>query len=272
MPQTSRDGHAVPPEHRSHGAGLFGGYVVYDLYVILDLLTLKKALSVSMQDRKHFYFAFSKALSPHGPRVSLFIERATGAVMKGVDDIKQPHARSIAKNWMELMEYWVDSLERKQHSVVEHPLLGPMIERFRNGDAMGSDATTRGIRIGVSVLHIPEMNHRANRGDGEEWFAYRVTITFEGDSDMRATLLTRTWYVMDEEGKVTSQVLRQPGVIGLYPVVYSGMDPFHYVSQSCTSGRRGSMRGSFEFQVDGSGERFDATVAEFTFDSKFCAA
>eukprot|EP00457_Paulinella_chromatophora_P011485 gb/GEZN01011628.1/.p1 GENE.gb/GEZN01011628.1/~~gb/GEZN01011628.1/.p1 ORF type:complete len:319 (+),score=12.63 gb/GEZN01011628.1/:161-1117(+) len=263
--------------HRSGkllGGGVFGGYVVYDLMVVLELLNLETALRISVRDSTYFYFAISKPLVRHGPQVTLLVDRDTGRVAKGGTSQTQLNAHPLGNSWIEYMEQWVSDLESKNRSVGNTQPLGKMISRFSDNDPMGSDVVTRGIRIRVSVLHLPEMSdlYYGPITTDTHWFAYRVTITFEGDSSLKARLESRTWHVMDGEGKVISTVDNQPGVIGLHPYVYRDMEPFQYVSQSSSPGGHGFMQGSFQFQVAGTGEIIDAIVGRFTFDSRSCSA
>jgi len=119
----------------------------------------------------------------------------------------------------------------------------------------------------VSVLHIPEKK-TIYAGRTQNWFTYRVRITYEGDedSDFKARLTTRCWEVYDGNKPEPQTVDHQPGVIGLYPEVYYGMNPFHYCSWSATSAKTGHMQGSFQFRVEDSDEEFDAIVGKFRFD------
>jgi len=100
------------------------------------------------------------------------------------------------------------------------------------------------------------------------FFTYRVRITFEDDSDLKATLTTRCWQIFDDpkSNKPSSKVDHQPGVIGYHPLVYHGMEPFTYRSCSTITSTRGFMQGSFQFRIDGTQEEFDAIVGRFEFD------
>ncbi len=51
-----------------------------------------------------------------------------------------------------------------------------------------------------------------------------------------------------------------------FQVVFKGCPSFTYQSVCPLSTTTGSMGGSFQFQVEGSGEVIDARVATFTFD------
>jgi uncharacterized protein affecting Mg2+/Co2+ transport len=67
----------------------------------------------------------------------------------------------------------------------------PEINRFAVADPYGSDTVTSGIRIRVSVLHVPEMN-----GRGKFFFTYSVRVDYVGtgvpDTDPNAAAAPRS--------------------------------------------------------------------------------
>jgi ApaG protein len=117
-----------------------------------------------------------------------------------------------------------------------------------------SEATTRGIRIEVQSLFVPE---RSDPDNGEWFYAYRVRIANEGEAT--AQLLSRHWVIIDGSGRV--EEVRGPGVVGEQPVLRPGQS-FEYTSGCPLRTPHGSMHGSYQMVTAG-GERFDAEIAPF---------
>jgi ApaG protein len=117
-----------------------------------------------------------------------------------------------------------------------------------------SEAITRGIRVEVQSVFVPERSDP----DNSEWFyAYRVRIANEGDAT--AQLLSRHWVIIDGRGHV--EEVRGPGVVGEQPVLKPGQS-FEYTSGCPLRTAHGSMHGSYQMVTAG-GERFDAEIAPF---------
>ena len=117
-----------------------------------------------------------------------------------------------------------------------------------------SQATTRGIRVEVQSVFVPE---RSDPDNGEWFYAYRVRITNVGD--VTAQLLSRHWVIIDGRGHV--EEVRGPGVVGEQPVLKPGQS-FEYTSGCPLGTRDGSMHGSYQM-VTARGEHFDAEIAPF---------
>ncbi len=118
----------------------------------------------------------------------------------------------------------------------------------------GSEAVTRGIRVGVEARYVPERS----KPEQQRWFfVYRVRITNEGDE--RVQLISRHWIITDAVGGV--EEVKGPGVVGAQPVLDPGTD-FEYTSFCPLPTPFGSMRGTFQMKTDG-GEQFDVTIATF---------
>ncbi len=118
-----------------------------------------------------------------------------------------------------------------------------------------SDTTTRGIRIQVSSVYVPE------RSDPEEhyfFFAYRVRITNMGTES--AQLLSREWIITDLDGN--SERVAGAGVIGEQPIIASGQS-FEYTSFCPLRTPVGSMGGHYTMRLS-SGDSFDAQIDPFT--------
>ena len=122
------------------------------------------------------------------------------------------------------------------------------------GSADHSHATTRGIRVEVQSVFVPE---RSDPDNGQWFYAYRVRIANEGT--LTAQLVRRHWVIIDGRGHV--EEVRGPGVVGQQPLLRPGQS-FEYTSGCPLRTPHGSMHGSYQM-VTTSGERFDAEIAPF---------
>jgi ApaG protein len=117
-----------------------------------------------------------------------------------------------------------------------------------------SDAVTRGIRVLVRSLYVPE---RSSPTQDRYFFAYRIRIANEGEET--AQLLSRKWLITDAGGNV--EVVSGDGVVGEQPVIQPG-DAFEYESYCPLPTPTGSMQGVY-IMVTPSGELFEARIALF---------
>lgn len=118
-----------------------------------------------------------------------------------------------------------------------------------------SEAVTRGVRVRVRA------RYSAEHSDPQKplwFFLYTITITNEGSETVR--LLNRHWVITDANGEI--EQVRGPGVVGEQPTLEPGKS-FEYTSGCPLSTEFGSMHGSYDMVVVGSGEHFDAEVAGF---------
>ena len=174
------------------------------------------------------------------------------------------HFHVVAQSFTDFLRVYVDRLEQGVYCVSGGWERGSGgISRFAFPDPCGSDCVTRGVRVQVSVLFVPE-DCRRFRGEQQWLFTYRVRITHTGEGNFRGQLTNRHWIITDDRGKQDD--VQGSGVIGLYPYVEPGCDEFQYESCCPLATPRGTMRGKFEFQVEGSNEVVDIVVAPFTFD------
>jgi ApaG protein len=118
-----------------------------------------------------------------------------------------------------------------------------------------SDVTTRGVRVRVSSLYIPE---RSAPAENEYFFAYRVRISNEGTETVQ--LVSRHWVITDSAGRV--EEVKGPGVVGEQPVLGPG-ESFEYTSFCPLKTPIGSMHGTYQM-VTANRERFDAEIAPFS--------
>jgi ApaG protein len=118
-----------------------------------------------------------------------------------------------------------------------------------------SDTTTRGIRIEVQSMFMPE---RSSAKDSQYLFEYHVRISNVGSET--AQLISREWIITNADGEV--ERVKGPGVVGEQPMLSPGSS-FEYRSFCPMKTPVGSMHGSYQM-VTANGERFDAIIAPFT--------
>ena len=119
---------------------------------------------------------------------------------------------------------------------------------------MGSSATTRGIRVEVESVFVPE---RSDPAEKRWFFAYKIRITNEGSET--AQLLSRHWIITDGDGD--AEEVRGPGVVGKQPTLAPGQS-FEYTSACPLATNFGTMHGTYQMVTD-SGEHFDVEIAPF---------
>ena len=120
---------------------------------------------------------------------------------------------------------------------------------------LGSETTTRGIRIQIRSEFVPE---RSSPRDSSYLVQYHVRISNVGSET--AQLISREWIITNAEGEV--ERVKGPGVVGEQPVLPPG-GSFEYTSYCPLKTAVGSMHGSYQM-VTPTGERFDATISPFT--------
>ena len=120
---------------------------------------------------------------------------------------------------------------------------------------LGSETTTRGIRIQVRSEFVPE--HSSPR-DSTYLFQYHVRISNVGPET--AQLISREWIITNADGDV--ERVHGPGVVGEQPVLHPG-GSFEYTSSCPLKTAVGSMQGSYQMVTAG-GDRFDAAISPFT--------
>lgn len=107
---------------------------------------------------------------------------------------------------------------------------------------IGSEAITHGVKVAVRILYIPEMSRQ-----GRLVFSYSVTMELLVGYHLRVCqLVRRHWTIRDRAGQVLDEVEGE-GVVGEFPVLRAGGEPFTYQSCTTTSDEGGSMDGHFEF-------------------------
>ena len=118
-----------------------------------------------------------------------------------------------------------------------------------------SDTTTRGIRIEVQSVYMPE---RSAPSDGQYLFEYHVRVSNVGTET--AQLISREWIITNADGEV--ERVKGPGVVGEKPVLTPGTS-FEYRSFCPLKTSVGSMQGNYQM-VTANGDQFDAMISPFT--------
>lgn len=117
-----------------------------------------------------------------------------------------------------------------------------------------SVAVTRGVRIAVETQYVPEQSQPR-----EHRYVFAYTIRIANESLSTVQLRSRHWVITDAAGKI--EEVRGPGVVGVQPTLAPGQT-FEYTSGCVLETPRGSMRGTFQMNVE-DGDKFDALIAPF---------
>jgi ApaG protein len=118
-----------------------------------------------------------------------------------------------------------------------------------------SDTTTRGIRVRVAPVFLPE---RSMPDEGRFFFAYRVRITNTGDETVQ--LMRRHWLITDGHGHVDE--VEGPGVIGETPILPPGTT-YEYTSFCPLPTSFGTMQGTYQMRT-AQGETFEVQIGQFS--------
>ncbi len=118
-----------------------------------------------------------------------------------------------------------------------------------------SDATTRGVRVQVESLYVPE---RSSPREQSYFFAYHVRISNVGTETVQ--LVSRDWTITDADGEV--ERVSGPGVVGEQPKLLPGRS-FEYTSFCPLKTSVGAMHGIYHMTT-ADGEKFEAVIAPFT--------
>jgi ApaG protein len=118
-----------------------------------------------------------------------------------------------------------------------------------------SDTTTRGIRVRVAPVYLPE---RSAPEEASFFFAYRVRITNTGDETVQ--LMRRHWIITDSHGHV--EEVDGPGVVGETPILPPGAT-FEYTSFCPLPTSFGTMHGSYQMRTTRD-ETFEVQIGQFS--------
>lgn len=124
-------------------------------------------------------------------------------------------------------------------------------------------ALTRSILVSVETTYLEE---NSKPGDGQHFWAYRVTIENQGDEAMQ--LLSRHWMITNARGELTE--VKGPGVVGEQPLLKPN-EKFVYTSGAQLNTSSGMMGGSYLIETE-HGERFDIEIPTFSLDRPNSAA
>jgi len=131
---------------------------------------------------------------------------------------------------------------------------------FSSPDKFTSKKTTRGICIRVSAKYSPEHSDPQR----QLWrFIYTVTITNESNDQVQ--LISRHWVITDAANHI--EEVKGLGVVGRQPTLDPG-ESFEYSSNCPLRTPFGTMHGTYQM-VAADGNRFDATIAEFTLSGPY---
>lgn len=131
---------------------------------------------------------------------------------------------------------------------------------FSSPDKFTSKKTTRGICIRVSAKYSPEHSDPPR----QLWrFIYTVTITNESNDQVQ--LISRHWVITDAANHI--EEVKGLGVVGRQPTLHPG-ESFEYSSNCPLRTPFGTMHGTYQM-VAADGNRFDATIAEFTLSGPY---
>ena len=94
-------------------------------------------------------------------------------------------------------------------------------------------------------------------------FIYTVTITNESNDQVQ--LISRHWVITDAANHI--EEVKGLGVVGRQPTLHPG-ESFEYSSNCPLRTPFGTMHGTYQM-VAADGNRFDATIAEFTLSGPY---
>ena len=215
-------------------SGLFGGYHFYDFVVNFRLATLERALALAAElydadaveyiqymdrQRKKVRSTSAKKGSSHEHHefmdpdfdilsyhldsyipvtsvphsmtpVFFWLDPSTGSILRRQPD-GDPHI--VGESFTDWLDKFASALEQDRYAC--HAQYG--INRFPQRDPCGSDTTTNGIRVEVSVLYVPEQCN-----ENQRFFTYHIRMTHDGSTATRATLVSRHWEIDRGNGEI----------------------------------------------------------------------
>lgn len=121
-------------------------------------------------------------------------------------------------------------------------------------------AITNDVKINVEVAY----QHRVMNPDGENTFAYRITI--ENRSEYTIRLLRRHWYIIDLN--VNKSEVEGEGVVGQQPVLEPG-ESHQYVSGCAIQSDIGLMYGTYLMERQMDGKLFEVIIPKFNLIPSF---
>jgi ApaG protein len=122
-------------------------------------------------------------------------------------------------------------------------------------EALMSDVTTQGVRVGANAFYLPD---ESTPDDREFVFGYRIVIL--NDSERTVTLVDRHWDLIDGEG--VCRKIDGAGVVGQQPTLEPG-EAFKYHSFAVLPTPWGTMEGHYTMRDEDKGEPFRAAIGRF---------
>ncbi|MEY4575874.1 MAG: cobalt transporter [Pseudomonadota bacterium] len=120
---------------------------------------------------------------------------------------------------------------------------------------MSSSASTRGIRVEVTSLYLPQHSNSSARR-----FVFSYTVQIANESEETVQLRSRHWHILHGNGR--REEVRGPGVVGEQPTLKPG-EGFEYSSGCVLSAPHGTMHGSYEM-VGENGVHFEVMIPAFS--------
>ena len=227
----------------NNNSGLFGSYEFYDTSVNLNFQHLSKANSILMiaKSGENDVVLFADVNNKIGKgHWALFTNSRVGnTILYLAPDIGtyiHEYSQKLLNKQLNFMNEQISLYENNHYSSVN---------------------SENGIKIHASALYIPHLSR-------QEKFMWSYQITISADNPIKKwKLTTRTWKIVDANGKQQT-VDRQPGVIGLYPLVYQNCEPTVYRSCCYLETISGEMSGYFTFKnTQDHSEAIDVTIRPF---------
>ncbi|GAX81072.1 hypothetical protein CEUSTIGMA_g8507.t1 [Chlamydomonas eustigma] len=270
--------------------GVFGGYEFYEHLVSTRMLPLSRiklwTLLLRMPSLRNMWlfgasFGFEKLMFVSSTNSHIYV---SGNRPPAIPLLATPEGGTnddSVLNWLEeygrrLHEGWYMAAE----PLSPHLPWSIGINLFPRCPGHMASQITRGVKVTVSTLCIPEMS------SGEYLFSYSVRFKLLNPDEQVAAwpassispvkvitscqLMTRHWIIRDADLGVVGEV-RGEAVVGKFPLLTLKEPDFVY--QSCTNlknGPRGFMEGSFRF-VEGSireptGAQWEVECPRFTLE------
>ncbi|KAH7372742.1 hypothetical protein KP509_17G018800 [Ceratopteris richardii] len=270
--------------------GLFGGYNFYQHAVDVHFVSLRKALLLT----EHFIpswrdLAAAKKwviVAASFPLVKFFLlDSHDGSLFVGTRNLAThgelircvPPPASGDSDMQDSMLRWLEVYSSRlscgMYSVQKFDGY-ESISLYPELDPLCSEAVTTGVQIRSSAVFVPEYSALEDENGYDNYmFTYSIRMRLlPSDDDSRTNyafsscqLSSRHW-IIKENGAFKSEV-HGPGVIGEYPLLRIGADPYSYASCSPLNAPYGSICGDFTFLpgclARPEGPSFLVRVAEF---------
>ena len=229
---------------QSDQPGFFGSYEFYDVNVNMKFLFARKI---------NKFHVLASNVADRDPNLFIDMENAIG---KGsgalfLNSAVNQSALYISPNISTYLQSYSDKIKTNKIEM--------KYENFQlyEANSYSSVNCEHGISIAAKALYVSHLSRT-----GRHLWTYQITIG-PNNPTKSWKLMTRSWKITDSDGKIQT-VDRQPGVIGLYPIVSSNSQPVTYTSCSYLNTTSGVMSGFFSFfNMDNQDECVDIAVNPF---------